>query len=135
MQQLASRVVSLTSSSSSASSSSGSNTKLRTKHQSTDTDQTSDNVDNVASASAFLRLEFTDQSVVVLDAETVRSETLSVLKGQSITDAMPPGLRRAVSAAGVPGGMAWPEEEGEAGRSGPEARQARQQKRRLTVRR
>ena len=134
MQQLATMVVSLTSSSSSSSSGTHTKPKPRTEHQSIDTDPSND-VDVDSAISAFLRLEFTDQSVVVLDAETVRSETLSVLKGQSITDAMPPGLRRAVAAAGVPGGMTWPEEEGEAGRSGPEARQARQQKRRLTVRR
>ena len=87
---------------------------------------------------AFLRFDFSDGSVMVLDGATIRAETLDVLREQSISHAMSAGLRRAAAAAGVAGARHWPEDEraghGSAGGAG-EGRQVRQQKRRLTVRR
>jgi len=127
MQQLVSRVISLTSSPSSSSSS-----RTRTAYPTSDDDRVVDD----PSDTSYLRFEFTDRSVVVLNSATVRTETLKVLKGQSITDAMSQGLRRAAAAEGLQGAGAWPDEEGEEGKAArAEARQARQQKRRLTVRR
>ena len=87
---------------------------------------------------AFLRFDFSDGSVMVLDGATIRAETLEVLREQSISHAMSAGLRRAAAAAGVAGARHWPEDEraghGAAVGAG-EGRQVRQQKRRLTVRR
>ncbi|GAX77308.1 hypothetical protein CEUSTIGMA_g4754.t1 [Chlamydomonas eustigma] len=81
----------------------------------------------------FLRLEFSDGSVIVLDAESARSQTLQLLKEQSISFAMSSDLR-----ACLPLHMGhWPEDAGMGSEVGGEVttRQSRQQRRRLAMRR
>jgi hypothetical protein len=88
---------------------------------------------SAAGSASYLRLEFTDGAVIVVDAATARSDTIAALSAYGITHAMSGRLRAALGSA-EQGPCMWPFEPESAG-SSRQALQKRQQRRRLALRR